>query len=116
MNDAFLGYALNVLNNTSTDELLSGLRSAGIRFARKTVPSRNQREGRYAGALNGRHYRTRGVNNTVSSLDVCIELEMRRKGDAAHLFIRLFGDIGLPLYMFADDRAAAQEGAERGGA
>lgn len=57
--------------------------------------SRNQREGRYAGALNGRHYRTRGINNMVSTLDVCIELEMRRFGDASRLFNRLFADIGL---------------------
>lgn len=39
--------------------------------------SRNQREGRYAGAANGRHYRTRGVNCTVGSFDVAIEQHMR---------------------------------------
>lgn len=56
--------------------------------------SRNQREGRYAGSLNGRHYRTRGVNCIVSTLDVCIELEVRRLGGASRLFDRLFAHIG----------------------
>lgn len=51
--------------------------------------SRNKREGQYAGTFSGRHYRTWGVNCTVSSLDVCIELEMRRMRYASRLFNRL---------------------------
>lgn len=81
--------------------------------------SRNQREGRYAGALHGRHYRTGGVNNIVSSLDVCIELQMRQRRSTWGMFRRIAFDADGALRVLASflntsaphDRAPAQEAA-----
>lgn len=48
--------------------------------------SRRQREGKYAGCVEGRHYRSRGVNCMTSRLDVCVELNMRSYRKFAPLF------------------------------
>lgn len=63
--------------------------------------SRNQREGRYCGALHGRHFRTHGVNNIVSSLDVCIELQMRQRRCTWGMFRRIAFDAGGALRILA---------------
>jgi hypothetical protein len=40
--------------------------------------SRNEQQGKYAGKLNGKHYRTRGVNNIVSTFDCNMEMMWRQ--------------------------------------
>lgn len=59
--------------------------------------SRNKLEGRYAGKLQSKHYRTRGVNNTVSTLDCVLEVEFKKIRQGARMFNEVAKMLNWPL-------------------
>lgn len=52
--------------------------------------SRNKLEGKYAGKLQAKHYRTRGVNNRVSTLNCILHVEFKQLRQSAKMFINEF--------------------------
>lgn len=57
MNDDMFNYALEKIDNMSAVEMFNYLKMHGIDVQWRIVPSRNQREGRYAGCFKGWHVR-----------------------------------------------------------
>lgn len=59
--------------------------------------SRNKSEGKYAGKLQSKHYRTRSVNVHVSMLDCILHIEFKKMQQDARMFNECAKMLNWPL-------------------